>query len=297
MARNYTLVPTRPDHPILQRPFLHEVVGELDKLESVALADLDAIEQRVLQRRHIPNPDPDPTPPDPQPIPNPPAAPVNMLPLLQAVRDQGQEGACFAFAGTAAQALCEALASHPPAPVANVYAPADLSWNTRALMGTTDQDSGGNLGDAIQAMEQTGTCLEQFMPYSDKVFATPPDAAADINQGLHKFSGKAYPIDMSDGGQNFLNALAAGYPVYFGFNVWQGFEGTGSDGIVQPPDGTNLGGHANLAYFDPEAPAGTCGDQNSWGESWGVKGRCRFPIKAAASTIIEAYGLVPASPP
>jgi hypothetical protein len=286
--RKYSLKPTRNDHPIKQRPFYSEIRDELNELETVALKDLVEIENRVLDRRpNAPTPSPDPTPAPPAT-----ATSVDMLPLLQPVRDQGQQGSCFAFAGTAGQALCDALGSTPPAVSGNEYAPADLSWNTRKIMGTTDQDSGGNLGDACQAME-AGTCLESFMPYNQEVFATAPSSAAAADSVKHPFKGRFYPIDMSTEGA-LDQALADGCPVYIGFWVWQGFENTGSDGVVPPPDGSNLGGHAQLFFFTPSAPAGTWGDQNSWSSSWGLNGRCWFP-KVGLSTIMDAFVMVPVS--
>lgn len=288
----YTLKPTRADHPIKLRPYYHEVAGEIAKLDAVVLSALTTIESLVLdRRRQAPAPGQAPTPePSPAPVSSP---PVDMLPLLQPTGDQGNQGSCFAFAGTHAQNLCEAIAVSSPVPSLVTYSEACLSWNTRALMGTTDQDSGGNLGDAVQAQEQTGTCLSALMPYNQDVFNVAPDSAAVADEANHKAKFHAYPIDTSDPG-NITQALADGNPVYLGFWVWQGFERTGGDGIVPPFDGTNLGGHAQLFFYTPGAPAGTWGDQNSWGEGWGLKGRCWFPA-SASQTIMEAFALVPVS--
>jgi hypothetical protein len=290
--RKYSLQPTRPDHPVKLRPFLHEIREELTKFAAPLLSDLTTIENLVLHRRSdpTPNPTPEPTPPTPAPTPAPPL--VDMLPLLQAVRDQGTQGSCFAFAGTAIQALGEGVSANPPGVIQNVYAPADLSWNTRVLMGTQDQDSGGNLGDAIQSME-SGTCIEPLMPYNQDVFATPPDTAAVSDSTNHPLKGKFYPIDISDP-KNIDDALADGRPVYLGFSVWQGFESTGSDGIVPPPDGTDLGGHAQVFFSTTVVPDGTWPAQNSWGVGWGLAGREWFP-KSGFSTLIEAYALVSTS--
>lgn len=284
MTRAYKLKPTRPDHPVKQRPFLHELLTELQHLEDVGVKDLEAIEHLVKRRGPAPAPSVKASEP---------AAAVDMSKLIQDAEDQGEQGACFAFAGTHAQNLCDALALTAPAPSLVKYAPACLSWNTRVLMGTTDQDSGGNLGDAIQAQEQVGTCVESLMPYSDQVFNVPPSPAAVGDEATHKATFRAYPLDLSDP-QAIPKALSAGYPVYFGFWVWRGFENTGSDGLVPAFDGTNLGGHAQLAFYDPGAPSGTFGDQNSWATSWGKNGNCYFPL-AAAQTVMEAYGLVPVS--
>lgn len=297
MSRKYLLKPTPSDHPVKQRPFLHEIRDELNALETVGMEALKAIEAAALGRRKNVEPPTPPTPaPDPGPAPNPEpqAAPLDMLPVLQDVRDQGDQGSCFAFAGTAAQAACEGMALTPPARIPTVYAPADLSWNTRFLMGTTGQDSGGDLGDAILAQENPGTCEEKFMPYDPAVFATPPNSDALANGNTHKATFKAYPVDVSSAA-NIDQALADGYIIYFGFGVWNGFESTASDGTMSAPDGSNVGGHAQLLFYT-QVPL-TVGypawpGQNSWGLGWGLAGREWFR-KDALSTIWEAYALVP----
>ena len=287
MSRAYKLVPTPDDHSIFDRPFFHEIAEELAKFEAPLLKDLEAIEEFLRRKKH------EPAPPPPAPGPGPaPSEPVDMLPLLQDTEDQGQQGSCFAFAGTHAQNLCEALVLGAPQPVK--YSPACLSWNTRSIMGTTNQDSGGNLGDAITAQEQVGTCIEDVMPYNQYVFDVPPDTEAITNEALHRAGFKAYPLDFSKP-ENIDSALAAGYPIFFGFYVWGGFEKTASDGTMSMPDGSNLGGHAQLAYYTPvpaSVPYPAWPAQNSWDKTFGLLGREWFP-KEAISTIMDGFVLVP----
>lgn len=295
MSRAYKLQKTPENHVTKLRPTYSEIREDLAQLETVALTDLKKLEEAAFGRRTTPvPPDPAPAPKTEPPLPPAPVTPIDMQPLLQPTEDQGQQGSCFAFAGTHAQNLCEGLAKNPPSPSTPTYSPACLSWNTRVMMGTSDQDSGGNLGDAILAQEQTGTCGEALMPYNQDVFNVPPDAAAVADEATHKATFKAYPLDMSSPA-NLDQALADGYPVYLGFWVWQGFENTGPDGICPPPDGTNLGGHAQLFFYTENfKPLDTWADQNSWGEMWGLNGRCWFP-RTGFSTIMDAYVLVPVS--
>jgi C1A family cysteine protease len=83
------------------------------------------------------------------------------------------------------------------------------------------------------------------------------------------------------------NVLAAGYPISFGFTVYESFESdVGSDGIVTMPrpDEKTLGGHAVVAvvykhikgqlYFE-------C--RNSWGSSWADHGYFWMPASYVTS--------------
>lgn len=258
------------------RPFYSQMREELLALENIAIADFERIEQAILGGRSR------------TPLPPAPIAPLDTSGYVPDALDQGDEGDCAAFAFCAGKTTCEGIGQGSRS--TNAYAQQFAYWVCRMLMGTTDQDSGSNLGDMLLGAEQSGTALANVDPYVAGEFATPPSAAAFADAKDRLFSGKAYPLILDIA--HISLALADGYPVLFGFGVWQGFEsGTDSSGAVPDPDGTNLGGHANLLYFDPAAPSRTWADLNSWGQGWGRQGKCWWP-QSGLPTIMEAYALV-----
>jgi papain like protease len=278
----YNLKPTPANHVVKLRPFYHELRAALDAIENPVLADLIKIENDIFERKNAGTP---------APAQPPPSVPFSMVPFLRPTLDQGTEGDCGAFAGCAAQALCEGIQAKTQN--AFDYSQQDLYWNTRSIAGTTGSDSGVVIGDVVLAQENVGTCEESFFPYVAGQFTTPPPPDAVANEAQHKAKFKAYPLDTTDPG-NIIQALGDGCPVIFGFEVPPSFENCPADGILPDPTGeSSLGGHANLLFYDPECPVNYLSDQNSWGAGWGLNGRCRMPLEAYVSRFIEAYVLVP----
>jgi len=74
--------------------------------------------------------------------------------------------------------------------------------------------------------------------------------------------------------------LASGYPIVFGFTVYESFESdavakTGQVPMPKPNEKT-LGGHAVLAVgYDESVQRFIV--RNSWGKNWGIKGYFTMP--------------------
>ena len=209
-------------------------------------------------------------------------APVKALPASASLRknmppvyDQGQLGSCTANSVGAILEFNELKQKE-----ADAATPSRLFiyYNERAMEGTISQDSGAEIRDGVKSVAQLGAPPETMWPYIITKFARKPPAAA------YKAALKHQAIRYARVAQSEIaiqSVLATGYPISFGFTVYESFETeVGSDGVVPmpKPNEKTLGGHAVVAvgykqirgqlYFE-------C--RNSWGTSWGDHGYFWMP--------------------
>jgi C1A family cysteine protease len=207
---------------------------------------------------------------------------VSLRAQMPPVYDQGQLGSCTANSIGAILEFNELKQAEP-----NAATPSRLFiyYNERAMEGTVSQDSGAEIRDGIKSVAQLGAPPETSWPYVITKFAKKPPARAYRSALKHQAIQYARVPQTEMGIQN---VLAAGYPISFGFTVYDSFENdVGPDGIVPmpQPDETVMGGHAVVAigykhikrqlYFE-------C--RNSWGTSWGDAGYFWMPASYVTSS-------------
>lgn len=191
-------------------------------------------------------------------------------------------GAAFAFASAVTGGVVGARKPKPkpgPKPRGGVFDPSRLwiYYQERVIEGTVDQDSGAMIRDGFKVCAKLGVAPEADWPYDIATFAEPPSAKAAKDALLHQaLVYRAISQDLT----SIKAALVGGYPVSFGFTVYESFESStvASTGTVPMPT-TNervLGGHAVLAvgYDDPSQRFIV---RNSWGTGWGKSGYCTMP--------------------
>lgn len=204
-------------------------------------------------------------------------AAVDLRPNFQPIMDQGSLGSCVGCAvSDAFEFICRRQGK--------VFNPSPLFayYNARLLDGAEGWDAGAYIRDGVKGLNQYGVCTLATWPYRiGMVTAKPPAKAyreAESNQTL------AYSrVDNTDLDQ-IKARLSEGFPVVFGFTVYESFERIGSNGRMPMPKPTEaaLGGHAVLAVgYDNHAERVIC--RNTWGKRWGDKGHFTMPYEFIGS--------------
>lgn len=207
-------------------------------------------------------------------------AAIDLRPKCPPVLNQGELGSCTANALANAH-LFDQMAQ--PGGKNQLSSRLFVYWNERALEGSTASDSGAQIRDGIKVLAKLGAPPETLWPYTEAKFAVKPPAKAFRAALSHKIlSYRRVTQSLSQ----LKGALALGFPVVFGFTVYESFESdaVARTGVVPLPRPTEraVGGHAALVvgYNDAKQVFLV---QNSWGVDWGRKGFCTLPYAYLAS--------------
>ena len=160
-----------------------------------------------------------------------------------------------------------------------------IYWNERHMEGTVGSDSGAMIRDGIKSLHRWGFCDESLWPYSDDTtsahppFIQKPPAAAFAAAKREIVTNYARVPQTAVG---IKTCLALGFPVVFGFSVYESFESpeVAKTGIVPMP-GPNeqmLGGHAVMCCGYDDATQHFL-VRNSWGPGWGQAGYFQLPYQ------------------
>jgi C1A family cysteine protease len=206
---------------------------------------------------------------------------VSLREQMPPVYDQGQLGSCTANSIGAILEFNELKQAEKDAATPSRLF---IYFNERTMEGTADQDSGAEIRDGIKSVAQLGAPPETDWPYEINEFANKPPAKA-YEDGLKHQAIRYARVPQTEMG--IQNVLAAGYPISFGFTVYESFESdVGADGIVPMPQPSEsvVGGHAVVAlgykqikgqlYFE-------C--RNSWGSDWADQGYFWMPASYLTS--------------
>lgn len=199
---------------------------------------------------------------------------VDLRPYCPPVLNQGNLGSCTANAIASAIQIAENLDNDRVAG----FLPSRLFiyYQERVLEGTVNYDAGAMIRDGVKVCNKIGACHETIWPYLISKFKNSPSPAAYRDATKYKISSYYRVTNLN----SFKSALTQGYPVIFGFTVYQSFESNlvSKSGIVPMPKPKEkvLGGHAVLAvgYSDRTQRIIV---RNSWGTNWGINGYFTMP--------------------
>jgi len=191
------------------------------------------------------------------------------------VLDQGQLGSCTANASSNALRFLlkkEKLKEWQPS---RLY----IYWFSRFLEGTTGEDSGCYIRDVMSSIHTYGACDEKLLPYNINIFRNRPSNTCVRNATPHIKNFKY--LSVSNNLTSIKNCLASGFPIVFGFDVYESFETqeVANTGIVPMPDTSSeelLGGHCVCIYGYNDTKKQYL-VMNSWGSGWGDKGYFYLP--------------------
>lgn len=198
---------------------------------------------------------------------------VDLRPLCSPIVDQGQLGSCTANAIAGALEFDQIKQQEPLVPVSRLF----IYYNERVIEGTVGNDSGAQIRNGVKSVATTGYCAEADWPYVIDRYAQQPPNIAYVDAGkTHAYQYRKVAIGVTA----LKTALAAGYPVVFGFTVYDSFESdiVAHSGVVPLPHRGEsvLGGHAVVAVgYNTAHKQIYC--RNSWGTGWGASGYFFMP--------------------
>ena len=154
-------------------------------------------------------------------------------------------------------------------------------YNARMLEGTVNIDAGAHIRDGVKVVAEYGACQEMYHPYVVSKFKEKPSDPAYLEALNHK--AIIYAAVGRETSEICL-ALADGFPVIFGFTVYESFENGNvrHTGIMTMPKAGEraVGGHAVLAVgYNRQKQLFLV--RNSWGAEWGQNGYFWMPFSYA----------------
>jgi len=201
---------------------------------------------------------------------------VDLRPKCSTVEDQEDIGSCSAQAFVANMEYLDRVVDDKWTNLSRLF----VYYNSRDSKG---EDTGAYLRDGIKALATFGAPDEDLWPYIPSKYAVKPPLRV-YRQARKRCITKYERIGNFRGVQQ---SLADGYPVVFGFSVYENFNSIGKDGIMSMPSGRMEGGHAVLAVgYDNVREVLIV--RNSWGSSWGDAGYFYMPYLYADNSDLTA---------
>lgn len=207
---------------------------------------------------------------------------VDLRKYCSPVFDQGQIGSCT---GNALVGALEYLENKDKDfEVHNQFVSLSrlfVYYNERMMEGDINQDGGAQISTGIKVLSSIGAASEMVWPYQVWKFKTKPVKKAYDDALTRKITAFAR-VSRNNGMDDIKKVLASGYPIVFGFTVYDSFMSpqVAKTGVLSMPKAKEgcEGGHAVLmvGYNDQNQ---TVLVRNSWGPDWGQNGYFTMPYQ------------------
>lgn len=214
------------------------------------------------------------------------------------VWDQQSLGSCTGFASKSAAELVTNLIT--PDKKDDFIASALFQYyNERILEGTTEEDSGASIADAIRALKIYGIAPDADWSYENyqTKFKEEPTKQAYQDAKNHKDLDNIGHAQIPNDPDTIKTAILQNHAVIIGIRVYESFmsRSVATTGFVPVPDITTekpVGGHALLITgYDNDNKWYEV--KNSWGENWGDQGYCYIPYNIIHNSYLtpEIWGI------
>jgi C1A family cysteine protease len=152
-----------------------------------------------------------------------------------------------------------------------------IYYNERAMEGTVDKDSGGQIRDGIKSIASQGVPHEDLWEYDERLLKVKPNSKSYAQAKRYK---TVKYLRMMHNLDELRSCLASGFPFVFGIKVYASFVGqqVANTGVVRmPKKGEKVAGlHAVVACgYDDSAKRFIV--RNSYGTDWGMNGNFSIP--------------------
>jgi C1A family cysteine protease len=208
---------------------------------------------------------------------------IDLRPRMTAAYDQGPLGSCVGNGVARAVEFSMARQGLPPFRPSRLF----IYYNGRVLRDTVMQDSGLQIRDGIKSVNRWGVCAESSWPYDIAKFTQRPRSVC-YRTGKTNRILKYHRVEQTATG--LKSVLAGGWPIVFGFQVFDGFEEDrcSRTGVLQMPQRGErvLGGHCVAAAGYDEYDNLICA--NSYGATWGNKGFFTMPMEYAVNSTLAS---------
>jgi hypothetical protein len=201
-----------------------------------------------------------------------PLPPKFRLRLLAPVLNQGNTGRCVAFAGTGLRQQQERIDGDWP----QGWPPLDAEWlyrHAEAIDGIPTPPGplrGTTVRAALQVLSRQGQPL-----------TGEPDSASNFR--IASYWAVPFTVDA------IKRALVQYGPVWIGSRWYQPWFHPAS-GVLPPPDGPSIGGHARFVFgWDDSVAGGAFLVRNSWGRRWGTNGNSYDPYGPLVDALHDAW--------